>query len=111
MDAIVSPRRSKERPLLLTERDLTRADIAQMADERERFTILYESDLCKMIEARRIELERQRKLVAEVRDEADRLEALRRSMAADDLVWCSLRNGSRQYRKLTPDDVRKEGVC
>lgn len=99
-----------ERPFFLTQRDITRQEISDMEDERGNAARIAEASLCRIVEQYHQRVDAQRKYIEELKREAKELEELRRSMAPDDIAWCSLQDGVRRYRKVGPEEPRKESV-
>lgn len=100
-----------ERPIFLTERDLSRAEVLQMAESAEAQVETCERAWAKAMEDYQRQTLSFRERLARYKQEAESIRKFLATMSADDLAWVEVVNRSYRFKKLGPDDLRKESVA
>lgn len=107
-----SPKRKansiSERPIFLTERDLSRAEILQMAESAEAQADTFERAWAKAMEEYQKQTFSFRERLAGYGQEAGNMRKFLATMTADDLAWVEVVNHSYRFKKIGPEDLRKE---
>ena len=99
-----------DRPIFLTERDLSRVDVLQMAESAEALTETCERAWAKAMEDYQKQALSFRERIAAHKREAASIRNFLATMNGEDLAWVEVVNRSYRFRKLGPGDVRKEST-